>query len=249
MACPPMTPTRLSVLLVSSNGVAKLIPYTSANRRVYKYKHELNGLLEQLDRIDSHGDAKVRERRKEVVRAVERVLEGVERDVGEAVERRVSVLGSVVEDIVGEAVPDPTVEQVEAPAAVDDVVREQSAPAHSVQESPCAEGTIPWSNAPADSDDPTATVYVDTSPAGPDLGLSTSATIPGLVELEITEPELTALLAPSEVPEALGALLIPEKTSHCSLIMKSQEVSSNTDDDVLVLDSGEEKSDWSEIDD
>ena len=99
------------------------------------------------------------------------------------------------------------------------------------------------------SNDATTILHADLSPAEPGFGLSTSITIPGLVELDVTEPEPTALLAPSEVPETVDALLIPEKASPCSPVMKSQEVSSDTDDDVLVLDSDEEKSDWSEIND
>ena len=239
----------VSVPSVSSNEISRLIPYTSANRPVYKYEYELNGLSEQLDRIDSHGDVKVRERRKEVVKAVERALEGVERVVGEAVERRISLLGSVAEDIVGEAAPGPAVERVDTPTAVDDLVREQPARVHCMQESSRAEGSIPQPNAQVDYSDATTTPHVDPSPAGPDFGPSTSTTILGLMELDVTEPEPTALVARAEVPETMDVLLIPEKASQCSPVMKSQEVSSDTDDDVLVLDSDEEKSDWSEIDD
>ena len=62
---------------------------------MYKYKYVLNGLLERLDRIDSHGDAEVREKRKEVVKAVESALEEVECADGEAVEKRLSLAAPV----------------------------------------------------------------------------------------------------------------------------------------------------------
>jgi len=61
-----------SVSSASSSNITKLVPYTSANKSVHKYENELNGLLEELDRIGSHGDAEVREKRKEVVQAVEK---------------------------------------------------------------------------------------------------------------------------------------------------------------------------------
>jgi len=69
---PPMTATR-----PHSCDLTKLIPCTSANKSVRKYENKLNRLLEELDRVDSYGDAEVREKRKEVVKAVEKALEGV----------------------------------------------------------------------------------------------------------------------------------------------------------------------------
>ena len=81
-----------SVSSLSSSDLTKLIPYTSANKPVYKYEQALNGLLEGLDRIESHGDAEVRDKRKEVVKAIEKALEGVEHAVGEAVKERLSLI-------------------------------------------------------------------------------------------------------------------------------------------------------------
>ena len=82
-----------SALPVSSGSSARLIPYASTNKLVYKHQHELNRPLEELGKIDSHCDAEVMERRKEVVQAVERGLEGGERIVGEVVEQRPSIIG------------------------------------------------------------------------------------------------------------------------------------------------------------
>jgi hypothetical protein len=129
-------------LSASSSDLTRLIPYTSANKLVYKYGHEPNGLLEELDTVDSHGDAGVRERRKEVVKAVESALEGVECVVGEVVEKRLSLVGpstpvveeplkgfDIDEDIVDKVSPAPTEEPADAPVANDDIdAPEQSTP-------------------------------------------------------------------------------------------------------------------------
>jgi hypothetical protein len=48
---------------------------------VRAYEQALNGLLEQLDAIESDGDEEVRDARRDVVREVERALEDVERQV------------------------------------------------------------------------------------------------------------------------------------------------------------------------
>jgi DNA-binding PucR family transcriptional regulator len=77
-----------SAFPVSSGSSTRLIPYTTTNKLVYKHQYELNGLLEELGKIDSHCDAEVMERRKEVVQAVKRGLEGGERVASEVVEQR-----------------------------------------------------------------------------------------------------------------------------------------------------------------
>ena len=81
-----------SAASTSSSELTKLIPYTKANEPVYKYESELNSLLEELDRIDSHGDAGVRERTAETVQAVEKALEGIEDVIGETVGKRLSLI-------------------------------------------------------------------------------------------------------------------------------------------------------------
>ena len=107
----------MSVSLVSSSNITRPIPCTSANKSVHKYEHALNGLLE-------HGDGEVREKIKEVVRAVESASEEVERIVGEVIEKRLSYATSITEEpIMGFEVdedmvaPSSTAKQI----AVDDV--------------------------------------------------------------------------------------------------------------------------------
>jgi BAG domain len=56
---------------------------TPNNAPVRTYEQALNGLLEQLDAIESDGDEEVRNVRREVVREVEKALEDVERRVRE----------------------------------------------------------------------------------------------------------------------------------------------------------------------
>ncbi|KAJ7178568.1 hypothetical protein C8R43DRAFT_464489 [Mycena crocata] len=63
-----------------SYSAAKL-PYTPRNAPVRHYEHALNGLLAQLDDIDSQGDTGVRGQRKLVVGLVEKALEELDRIV------------------------------------------------------------------------------------------------------------------------------------------------------------------------
>jgi hypothetical protein len=56
---------------------------TPNNAPVRAYEQALNGLLEQLDAIESDGDEEIRNVRREVVKEVEKALEGVERKVRE----------------------------------------------------------------------------------------------------------------------------------------------------------------------
>ncbi|KAI0033493.1 hypothetical protein K488DRAFT_84853 [Vararia minispora EC-137] len=58
------------------------LAFTPANAPLRAYEHALNGLLAQLDAVDSDGDEEVRGMRKEVVVEVERELEKVEEEVG-----------------------------------------------------------------------------------------------------------------------------------------------------------------------
>ncbi|KAH9031909.1 hypothetical protein EDB85DRAFT_1890932 [Lactarius pseudohatsudake] len=57
------------------------------NAPLRTYENTLNGLLEQLDAIDSDGDEEVRNVRREVVREVEKALKDLERRVGEQASR------------------------------------------------------------------------------------------------------------------------------------------------------------------
>ena len=257
-----------SVSSASSSDLTRLIPYTRANKPVYKYEHELNGLLEKLDRVDSRGDAEVRERRKEVVKAVERALEGVERVVGEVVEKRLSLVGpstpvveeplkgfDVDEDIVQEVSPASTEEPVDAPVATDAIdAPEESTPgqleavtAVSMEGPSPEKENIPESNTLVASDDTTTAPHAESSPAKPDFGLPTSTATPEPTELAVTEPESTEPRVSAGEEETVDTFLLPEKVSPPSPAKKRWETESDIDDEVLVLDSDEEKSDWSEI--
>jgi hypothetical protein len=256
-----------SVSSASSRDLTRLIPYTSANKPVYKYEHELNGLLEELDRIDSHGDTEVRERRKEVVKAVERALEGVERVVGEVVEKRLSLVGPSttvieeslkgfdVDDIVDEVSSTSAEEPVDAPIVTDHIdAPEQSTPeqpeavvAVSVERSSPEKEAIPESNTLVASDDTTTTPHAELPLTEPDFGLPTSTATPELTRLAVIEPESTEPRLPAEEEESVDTFLLPEKVSPPSPAKKRWEIESDIDDEVLVLDSDEEKSDWSEI--
>ncbi|KAH9044852.1 hypothetical protein EDB84DRAFT_1674487 [Lactarius hengduanensis] len=57
------------------------------NAPIRTYENTLNGLLEQLDAIDSDGDEEVRNVRREVVREVEKALKDLERKVGQEASR------------------------------------------------------------------------------------------------------------------------------------------------------------------
>ncbi|KAI0316638.1 hypothetical protein OF83DRAFT_227968 [Amylostereum chailletii] len=57
------------------------LAYTPVNAPVRAYEHALNGLLAQLDAVDSDGDEEVRVRRREVVREVEVALEDVDKKI------------------------------------------------------------------------------------------------------------------------------------------------------------------------
>ena len=174
-----------SVSSASSSDLTKLIPYTSTNKPVYKYEHELNGLLEELDGIESHGDPKVRDERKEVVKAIEEALEEVERVVGEAIEKRLSLVArsapvteeplkefDVGDGVVEEIVPTSTMEQVDTDYVKDAV---KSTPALSeaavtifVEEFTSVGKTLPESNAPAVSDDATTAHHINPSLTEPE---------------------------------------------------------------------------------
>lgn len=65
-----------STLDFSSNS--NELAYTPTNTPVRVYEHALNGLLAQLDEVESEGDEEVRGRRREVVRKVEKELEELE---------------------------------------------------------------------------------------------------------------------------------------------------------------------------
>jgi len=249
-----------SVSSVSSSDLTKLIPYTSVNKPVYKYENELNGLLEELDRIDSHGDAEVRERRKEVVKAVEKALEGVEQGVGQAVEKRLSLLSAatsapggplrgfdVDEDIVEDVAP--AQELVDTPVFIDDIMVPEPLTPAQVEETVAA----PADQILPESDTPIVAYTIADLPIEPtstesDAEASTVTIAPASVELtSVTEPDPTTSQVQANATATVDTFLLPEQVSPPSPANKPQEIDSDTDEEVLVLDSDTEKSDWSDL--
>lgn len=94
-----------SVLAVSPN-----------NAPMRTYESSLNGLLEQLDAIESDGDEEVRSTRREVVREVEKALEDLERKVSEKAPKPEVIKGAEVKGYNVEAEePKPSVSQGTVP--------------------------------------------------------------------------------------------------------------------------------------
>ena len=249
-----------SISSASSSDLTKLIPYTSTNKPVYKYENALNGLLEELDKIDSHGDAEVRERRKDVVKAIERALEGVEHVVGEAVGKRLSLTSITIpttdktvqgydvdDDSTKETVPAP--EQVDTPAVANEVAVPVPSVSVQVEEAVVApaEAPSPVSDIPVASD-AAADLPVEPTSTESDIETSTATITPVSVELTpATESEPIESRVPADATETEDTFLLPETVSSPSPAKTSQEIDSDADDGVLALDSDPEKSDWSEL--
>jgi hypothetical protein len=252
-----------SVSSSSSSNLSKLIPHTSTNGPVYKYENELNGLLEELDRIDSHGDAEVREKRKEVVRAIEKTLESVERLVGEAVEKRISRVSTAISstdelkgfDVDEEVAEDisPAQEQVDIPVVIDDVAVPEPSSSVQVEETPvvpaelpsAVDDALPETNTLVASD-PATDLPIEPTPVESDVEASTAAITPGPVEITpMTETEPTESQVPNDAPEPVDTFLLPEEGSPPA--KKPQDIGSDTDEEVLEFGSDAEKSDWSEV--
>ena len=243
----------------SSSELAKLIPCTRTNKPVYNHENELNGLLEELDKIDSHGDAEVREKRKEVVKAVEMALEGVERVVAEAIEKRLSSISSttpaaevplkgfdVTEDITDEVVP--AREPDEILAVVDERIvptpyQVEATDATSAVVSPPVDEAVSQSNGPVSE----ATADQPLEPTSTQSGIEASTATITPASVTEPKPEPAQPQIKDEAPEVVDTFLLPERLSPPSPIKKSREVDIDTDDEVLVLDSDAEKSDWSEL--
>lgn len=67
-----------------SDDEADGLAYTPTNAPIRVYEHALEGLLAQLDAVESDGDEEVRVARRSVVKEVETALEGVESEVKKA---------------------------------------------------------------------------------------------------------------------------------------------------------------------
>jgi hypothetical protein len=86
------------------------------NAPVRAYEKALNGLLEQLDAIESDGDEEIRDVRREVVREVERALEDVEQMVEERAPRATAVANAAKEGAEGYDVESEASDAAPAPA-------------------------------------------------------------------------------------------------------------------------------------
>lgn len=243
-----------SVASASSSDLAKLIPYTKANKPVYKYESELNSLLQELDRIDSHGDAGVREKRKEVVQAVEKALEGVENVIGETVGKRLSLISTSPTatgeslkgfDVAG-AVPVETETAVATvPAPSTPVPAEETVVVPTESPSPAGEPLpeIKASVVPESTADLPAEQFVP----GSDVEGSTATITPQSIEVSSgTETELTGSRVGADAPETVNTFLSPDKIS-TPPVQKSQQADNDAEDEVLSFGSDAEKSDWSEV--
>ena len=245
-----------SVSSVSSSDLTKLIPYSHANKSVYKYENELNGLLEELDKIDSNGDVEVREKRKEVVKAVEKALENVEHVVGEAVEKRLLIVptsSATDEPLKGYDVDDDVPEETVPVQEQDDTPIVASQPSAPVQvEEPVtspAEVPSPTAEALPETDLPTITeTGVAEQAAGPEFDVESSTTTitPDSVNPTSSVPEIGGTESQGEgTPDTF---LLYERVSPPSPVKKAEQTDSDvSDDEVLSLDSEAEKSDWSEV--
>jgi len=250
-----------TVSSVSSSDLTKLIPYTNTNKLVYKYENELSGLLEELDKIDSHGDAEVRGKRKVVVKAVEKALKGVEHVVSEAVRKRLSLISveealkgfDVDEDVTEEVSLAP--EEVETPVVVDEVIVPEPFTPNEMEESVVtfAEGSspgdeaLPESNAHAVSET-TTDLPVEQIATESDVEGSTATITPGFVEpTSVTEPEPTQSQVRVDAQETVDTFLLAEQVSPPSPAKNRREIEVDTDDEILVLDSDSEESDWFEL--
>ena len=248
-----------SVSSVSSSDLTKLIPYTGTNKPVYKYENELNGLLEELDKIDSHGDEEVREKRKGVVKAVEKALAAVERVVGKVIEKRLSFISTTISaaevPLRGFDVDEGITEEVapaRGPAEIPTVVDKTTVPTPdqveavgvtSVEVSSQANETPPRP-VPFVTEATTSTCSEPTS-TQPDTEAPTMTTTPASVTE--AKPEASQLQAQDEAPEAVGTSLLPEPVSPPSPVKEPREIDIDSNDKVLVFDSDTEKSDWSEL--
>ena len=244
-----------SVSSVSSSDLTKFIPYTSTNKPVYKYENELNRLLEELDKIDSHGDAEVREKRKQVVKAIEKALEGVGHVVGEAVEKSLSLVSvttpagveppkgfDVDEDASEVVVDNVAISEPSTPVSVEEPVTV------SVDVPTPADEAVPEADAPT-AVETTADLPVEQITPESDVEASTATITPDSVEAKSAaiETEPTEVQVQSSESETVDTFLLPEKVTPPSPVQKPRQSESDSDDEVLVLDSDGEKSDWSEL--
>ncbi|KAG9120603.1 hypothetical protein FRC07_003843 [Ceratobasidium sp. 392] len=67
-------PTQLDFVAPKDGETVPQLPYTGPNKPFIHHRHELDGLLDRLDKIESHGDDKIRRMRKQAVEEVKQSL-------------------------------------------------------------------------------------------------------------------------------------------------------------------------------
>ncbi|EIW56424.1 uncharacterized protein TRAVEDRAFT_65667 [Trametes versicolor FP-101664 SS1] len=216
------------------------LAYTPNNTPVHSYEHALNGLLTQLDAVESNGDLAVRGRRKEVVREVERALEAVERRVEESRERErersrerrrsaasspaPSVAASDAETVRPNAVkPEATVEITPAPAAVD--------------EAPVADAvSVTVADIPS-SDDVATSAPVDVSSASPAPALDASVVAEAGVVAEASSDIPSSASDSEPSPVSVDVLDAPEADT-VELVDVTPSAASESSSEIPTADSG-----------
>ncbi|KAI0772342.1 hypothetical protein BD413DRAFT_544491 [Trametes elegans] len=180
------------------------LAYTANNTPLHAYEHALNGLLTQLDAVESNGDAAVRGRRKAVVQEVERALEAIERRVEESRERerersRERARSSAPSTPVSEAAP---AIEVEAPA--EDKVEEEDKPDAEAVRNPITDApeadtvSVELVNTPTPSDSaPTSPVDATPARSAPSPAVDSAPSAPGDLGVEAPLPHDVV-----EAPEA-----------------------------------------------
>ncbi|KAJ2933609.1 hypothetical protein H1R20_g3504, partial [Candolleomyces eurysporus] len=77
-------PSQLDFIVAPEGDISSVFPhlaFTARNHPVRYYEQTLTTLLNQLDLIESHGDATLRRRRKDAVSSIEKALDDLEREV------------------------------------------------------------------------------------------------------------------------------------------------------------------------
>ena len=94
----------------------------------------------------------------------------------------------------------------------------------------------------------TADLPVEPTSIESDVEASTATITPGFVEPKsVTEPESTRSQVQVGAREIVDTFLLPEQVSPASPAEGRRGIDVDTDDEILVLGSDSEKSDWSEL--
>ncbi|KIY68348.1 hypothetical protein CYLTODRAFT_421669 [Cylindrobasidium torrendii FP15055 ss-10] len=211
---------------------ANKLAYTPTNAPIRVYEQALTALLTQLDGIDSFGDDELRKERKAVVERVEERLDALEKEVEGRWKASAPAIVPQEETTTVQDAPEPVVADVaegtavvvDAPAANESTVTEDSAALASPVEEPVQEDVAPY-----DVDD---SVVV---PSPQDEAVN-DITVPSVADLQDTHP--------TEVEVSLPAIDEPQ-TSPISHPATPLSPTRTTIEDVE--DDADVHSDWSEV--